>query len=67
MITTITHQDKGQIEVRADGNRDQIESDLIAIMIYALADFTPEDLEEMLEIAIGYRQEEPPAPLPPIN
>lgn len=67
MITTILDEEHNRIEVRTDGDKEQMESELIAIMINALSDFTPEDLAEMLAVAVQYRQEERVEPLPPVH
>lgn len=67
MITTILDEENSRIEVRTDGDRDTMESELIAIMINALSDFTPDDLTEMLAVAVKYREEERVEPLPPVH
>lgn len=54
MIKAEQDNEQGIVAVEVHGNRDQNESELIAILISALSAFDENDIAEMLQVAVEY-------------
>lgn len=56
MIKAQQNTEQGIVKLEVDGDRQQNESELIAILISALDAFTVNDIAEMLQIAEQYKE-----------